>query len=1194
MYFKQIDLTGFKSFADRTMIRLEPGITAIVGPNGCGKSNILDALRWALGEQSARTLRGIHMQDVIFNGSENRPATGMAEVAVLFDNADSRLPVDFAEVEATRRLYRSGESEYLINKAACRLRDVQELFMDTGIGTNAYSLIGQGKIDLVLSSKPEDRRFLFEEAAGIIKYKSRKRVAMRKLEIAEHNLLRLNDIIAEVQRQMRSLKRQVNAAIRYRELREALCALEIRSFWIKYARLKDEVTRQREEFARAQDAYEQAAAETSRVEVRNEELAVSRLEVERALAARRDEVHQIAIEMERMDRQIALLRQQIDLSKEQRAQAAHEHDEFQQRAAEIHGQIERAEENARAGREEVETCQAALAAKQAEQDAAIERVREAEAAIESVRARSAEAMSSRARTQTEIETFAASIRNAEAQLEEVRGIQQSHDERSAEVTELLQQARRAEAEAQTALAALAEDRRRIAEDHAAKTRDVRALNDEWQGLRERKSSQDARLESLREMRHSFEGFAAGVRAVMAAKQRGLPEAHGIIGPAGDLLSTDKAYERAIEAALGGNINNVIVEQADAAKSAVGFLKQHQAGRVTFLPLDTIRPGQHDDTGAVRGQAGVIGPAIDYVRFDEPIRKAVEYLLHNTVVVESLDVAIRIARSEKRFPRLVTLDGEAISPAGAVTGGRMPHDAGGLLGRSAEIAELEKDVEGAEAEIGRTLSQIQTLAIAMNDLAERIKDLEAREAALRAQRNDFGVAVARHGAELEGIIQSAQHLHNQRDTLERQRQRLDQQRGDAMHRADTVRQDDQAIQQALAEAQDAVARARETLAARAAEVGDLRVRVAALTQRLEETERSRTRDQQDREEALRNAQRRLEHVEQLKQNEAALDREIALSISRATSLSKAHDDAHKRVVETQNRQQALLDETDAITRKLRDLHEKGRAAQSEVHRLEIALRHNEDQIGFVEERALAEYHLALASLDPETVGTDEWDEATREARVNELREKLDRLGQVNLMAVEEYEALEQRNQFLVTQEDDLRRAREALLGVVARIDRTILEMFLETFERVAENFRTYFRRLFNGGQARIYLLDESDPLECGIEIEARPPGKKPQGISLLSGGEQALTAIALLFSIFKAKPSPFCVLDEVDASLDDANIGRFLDMVDEFTSESQFIIITHCKQTMARANMLYGVTMQERGVSQLVSVKFDQPRQPQPV
>jgi len=1191
MYFKQLELSGFKSFCDRTHVRLEKGITAIVGPNGCGKSNILDSLRWALGEQSARELRGQHMMDIIFNGSENRSATGMAEVSVTFDNADSRLPVDFAEVQVTRRLYRSGESEYFINKAPCRLRDITELFMDTGIGTSAYSLIGQGKIGLVLSSKPEDRRFLFEEAAGIIKYKARKKVAIRKLESAEQNLVRLNDIIMEVQRQMRSLKRQVNAAIRFRELKEALRELEVRAIWLKYTRFRDEMVTLREQLGAAQEEYGKAMAEMADFEARNEELSLTRIEVERDLAARRETVQLLDAEMEKTERQIALLRQQTVFVTEQREQAIRDREAYEARAESLNQEASRTSEQVAALEAETDACRQEMESCQTEHDGARERLAEAEERLGALRRQAVESMNSRAKAQTELETLGVSVQNLETLLAQLTERRSSVELRRDELAERVAAAGEAEAAARAELERVLSEKARITEEQTRKNKELRAKMDEWQSLREKKSSVEARLNSLRELRDSYEGFAVGVRAVMMAKQRKLAEFRGIIGPVGDLLSTQKTYERAIEAALGGNINNIVVEEADAAKSAIQFLKQNRAGRVTFLPLDTIRPNHNDDTNAIRGKPGVIGPAIDYVTYDSHIRKAVEYLLYNTVIVETLDDAIRIARSENRYPRMVTLDGEFVSPAGSVTGGQNQTETRGLLGRSAEIAELEEKVQKMQNDGARLSAAAEVLTKELQAHGQQLRELEEAERTGRHRANECGVLLARATTELETLEESLRHSSSELETRREQLAELVDKREQALLVADSMLQDDETLQRAVEEQQEAMTAARDALTAAAARLADLRVGHAELSQRLEETRRNVAREQSERGEALENAQRRLEQAAALEENQRTLAAEIDTNIDRAKDLAGQKEAAHAKVVEAQNRQHALLDETDGLSKSLRELNEQSRNAQAQVHRLEIQLRHDEDQTQFLEERVLAEYHMGLASIDPDSVGTDELDEETREAQVLELREKLERLGQVNVMAIEEYEALEKRNEFLTTQERDLTKARETLLGIVARIDLIIKEMFLETFAKVSDNFRVFFRRLFNGGQARIYLLDESDPLECGIEIEARPPGKKPQGISLLSGGEQAMTAIALLFSIFRAKPSPFCVLDEVDAPLDDANIGRFLDMVEEFTDQSQFIIITHSKQTMARANVLYGVTMQERGVSQLVSVRFDDARPP---
>ena len=1187
MYFKQIEMIGFKSFADRSQVRLEPGVTAIVGPNGCGKSNVLDALRWALGEQSPKALRGSHMQDVIFNGSEARQATGMAEVTLTFDNADSRLPLDFAEVEITRRVYRSGESEYLINKAPCRLRDIQELFMDTGIGTNAYSLIGQGKIDLILSSRPEDRRFVFEEAAGIIKYKSRKLAALRKLDSAGHNILRLTDIVAEVQHQMRRLKRQVNAAIRYREFTDALRDLEIRAAWLKYKELTEETGALKKGFAAAQDASAKVSAEINTVEARREELGLSRIDLERLVSGRREGVYELDAQMEKIERAIALLRQQIDFSGEQQQQALREQEDFVQRAAAIEARLAETDTQAAALQEQVEAHQSALDNKQREHGEAGARVDEADAQLETARARALEARDVRARTQTELETLEVGISNIEAQLAAIQECEQAQQERRDALGKQLEGSRALEAKKQTALANASEQRQGLAEAEAGKTRAMQALNQEWQQLREQNSRDEARLHSLRELRDSYEGFAAGVRAIMQAKRQKKSGVRGIVGPAGDLLSTEKTCERAIEAALGGNINSIVVRTGEGAKSAIAFLNEHKAGRVTFLPLDTIRPGRRDDTGSVQGLPGVIGPAIELVQYDAAIRLAVEYLLHNTVIVETIDDALRIARSQSSFPRLVTLGGEVVSSSGAVTGGRTRHESRGLLGRSAEIAELEERVAQSQAQIATMGEEGKALASAVQDLSERVKEVAEQEAVLRRELNEVGVVIARYTTELENLTQSAERMKQQRDELAAQRDGLAAQRAEALERIDSIESDDATRRQEIDKAQEAASQARQALSVCADELTELRVRRAELTQSAEELERNREREQREREETLREAENRGRLAAQHKANEAKLEDDIAGNIEQAKSLSEAREDAQREAVDAQNQLQTVLDEMETLSKTWRELHERARSVQEEVHQEEIALRHAEDQIAFFEERILSEYRVALDSLTAKEVGTDEYDDETRERMVAEYRRKLERMGEVNMMAIEEFAELEKRNEFLVGQQEDLIQARDTLLGVVTRIDVTIREMFLETFETVSDNFRNYFRQLFNGGQARIYLLDEDNPLESGIEIEARPPGKKPQSIQLLSGGEQALTAIALLFSIFKAKPSPFCVLDEVDAPLDDANISRFLSLVDEFTDASQFIVITHNKQTMGKADVLYGVTMQERGVSHMVSVKFDQ-------
>lgn len=1186
MHFKQIEIIGFKSFADRTVIELDLGITSVVGPNGCGKSNILDAMRWALGEQKAKALRGAHMQDVIFNGSEERVPMGMAEVTLTFDNEDGTLPIDFAEVQITRRIYRSGESEYLINKSLCRMRDIQELFMDTGIGTNAYSMIGQGKIGMVLSTKPEDRRYLFEEAAGIIKYKSRKRVAVRKLDLAEQNILRLGDIIHELERQMKSLKRQVNAAIRHREFTDGLKEFEVRASWLKQAFLQEQIAELREKFDHAQKTFETDNTEMNGLEARHEQVSLSKLEIDRLLHARRDGVYEIGVEMEKIERQIALIKQQITFSIEQHDKAIAEKDTLNNQSHELQQQYESRTQKTRTLNAEYVEVQALVESKHAEQVAAVANVTAADEILESARAKSVEAMGKRARNQTAIETLTVNLANIEEQLQALYARQKTDNQRSEELVTETQEKQHTETEQKSNLTK-SEDEHTAAKNVRAKLiEEINSVNDERQDLRETKSSADARLKSFRELRDSYEGFAHGVKAVMQAKNENTPQIQGVLGPIGDLISAEKDYERALQAVLGANINDIVIQRADQAKEAIRYLKEKHAGRVTFLPLDTIRPGSHGSMSRVIGKPGVIGPALDAIKFDPQLQPIMSCIFHNTVLVETIDDALCLALSEETVPRMVTKDGDVISASGALTGGRTQHENRGIIGRSAEIDELDAQVRNLQERISALSEKGDDLNNNLDTANTRVLQLGEQEETLRRSLSTLSIELNQATSDLHTLTESARAINENRDTLRLRLDALEDQRKDNQADAVSMESEEDSMLRQIADAQEHASLIRQKQSELASQLSDIRVTMANITKSLEENERDAQRFQREREHTLSEIEHRERVITQFKENQVTLENDIQDNIENIKAKSESKEEALKKVNEAGNQRQNLLDESDDLEKKLKSIRESVRETQAAVHKHEIDLRHDEDQLTFFQERILEEYHIALASLSVEEVGTDDLTEEERDALVAETRKKLERLGNVNLMAIEEYDALTERYDFLVAQEQDLRKAKDALLGVIQRIDETIKEMFLVTFNAVAENFRTYFRRLFDGGQARIYLLDEDDPLECGIEIEARPPGKKPQTIALLSGGEQAMTAIALLFSIFKAKPSPFCVLDEVDAPLDDANIGRFINMVDEFAQDTQFVIITHNKQTMAKANILYGVTQQERGVSQIVSVRFE--------
>ncbi len=1188
MYFKQLEIIGFKSFAERTIIHLEPGITVIVGPNGSGKSNILDAVKWVLGEQRTRELRGSSMQDVIFNGSETRPSTGMAEVSVTFDNADSVLPVDFAEVQVTRRLFRSGESEYLINRTPCRLRDIQDIFLDTGIGVNAYSLIGQGKMDMILSQKPEDRRFIFEEAAGILKYKTRKRLALKRLESAEQNLLRLADIVSEVERQMRSLKRQVHAVMRYRELSEQLRQLEIRSAWLRFRSLVNNLESGRKQLVEAQNAFEQLSSEVSTLEARHEQLGLSKLELDRDLLQARERVHEIVTSMDSVENKISLLKQRIVFCDEQKQRLAEERSGLANRLEILKNQLEEATRVRETIGKEYDLARQAVLEKTHEQDSFLENLRVAETELETVRTKSLEHVNSRARIQAEHESTENRLKEIRSQLADLSEAQALLETRLQELNhahEKLDEELSRKSSSLSEVNGSLEEKRR--EEHAC-IEQLREKRLQIQAIREQKSSLTARLNSLRELRASYEGFAVGVRAVMRAKAEKYEGMGGVIGPAGDLITTEKEYERAIEAGLGGNINNVIVSNAETAKHAVDFLKKHNAGRVTFLPLDIIRSSETEAFPLLMNREGVIAWALDVVRYSPELHPAVEYLLYNLLLVKDLDIALAIARAETRFPRLVTLDGELVTPAGAVTGGRVKHEGRGVLGRASEISQLEKDLQRVEAQLQRGELEEQTLVSKRNECLAEHQRLSEEQKALERAISELRPELARVIAEVDSLKQNLLENTRLKNTLVEQEQMLVEKNTVLAQRIGLFETDAESYEKQLTLVQENIHSIRRAVEECAATLSNLRVTEAGLAHRLDELNREIERYQREITELDQDDEKRRQTLGNLDEQKRNLENEISEQTETLVALEKVKEQAQEQVRVFENRRQELLDETDNLDRTLKDCRERLREVQQQFHQLELSVRSDEDRLQFVNERISSEYGIALGTLQEESVGTDEYDDETRDRMVSEICQRLQRMGDVNLTAIEEYEALEQRHSFLVSQCDDLRQAKETLLGVIARSDRRIREMFMQTFEKVAIYFNEYFRRLFNGGQARLYLLDEDDPLESGIEIEARPPGKKPTSISLLSGGESALTAIALLFSILKAKPTPFCILDEVDAPLDEANIGRFLDIIEEFTENTQFLIITHTKQTMARADVLYGVTMQERGVSQILSARLEEP------
>jgi len=1189
MLVKRFDLHGFKSFADKTRIDFTEGITAIVGPNGCGKSNICDAFRWVLGERRARLLRGARMEDVIFNGTETRHSQGMAEVTVVIDNSSGMIPVDYREVVVTRRLYRSGESEFLLNRTSCRLRDVVELFMDTGLSKSAYSVIGQGQMDLVLSSKPEERRFLFEEAAGIVKYQTRQKAALRKLEAAENNLMRLDDIILEVRRQMRSMRRQASAARRYKERRDLLRQLEVRTAYASYEELTRESTALETKLITAQQEREGHSAALSTAETDRESLSGQLLETDRELTAGRGRLHDLETETDRLERLISVLRERLTANGQAQERAQADIADIEDRAKRLSTELEQlAEREARAETESARFAEQ-LAEREAEREDVRKAQRDAVQRADKLREQSAEL----ARRHTEIVSARDKLRY---DLERIQEEEDAVAIRLAELETLVKNAEteieRAQTASDTARVAVEqaeesvsrheENIRRTAAELAATEQQLETLNDEH-------SRKLSRLESIESLHEQFEGYYEGPRTILAAHREGTEFARGVHGAVADLIRVDSEHELAIESVLGERAQWVVVGTVGDARGCVEHLTEARAGRAVMVPLEQIEgvPAPPAIDSEVAGESGVVARAAELVECRDEYRAIVEHMLGDTLVVRAVEdgLAIRDRHVGTRLPAMVAADGTVVGRLGTISGGRTNASGRGLIGRRAEIDELREQVtelegklasvqqtrdgqrsavESARVERDKSEAELRKLAV---HAAETSRDVEER----RQDGVRFAEQLAAETQRLERL--NTQHADTDRQVadednrlsaLEKDRDRLDLE-------IEGVARDVQRLREAEDECNGRITDARikkaESEQARAAVRAET-ARVKQLADDLGERSKRRTRELDD---ARTAAVRIAEEIHESEQGVAAVIAE--------------RDEAQAALRTLENRRHEMLGDIETVDGRLKNLRNNVQEIQQEVHSLELELTQKRDYLTSLEQRIEVEYGVRLRELTQDEVGSDEMTPDERNAEVARLRERLAAMGSVNLMAIDEQTDLEKRYEFLVGQRDDLEKAKTSLVQIVDRFNRVTEQMFLETFEEVRTHFHDLFRLLFGGGQARLHLVDEENVLESGIDISVRPPGKKMQLLELFSGGERALIAIALLFAIFKCKPSPFCILDEVDAPLDDANITRFLDMLAEFARATQFVIITHNKITMARADVLYGVTMAEHGVSQMISTRL---------
>ena len=1177
MYLKNIEVYGFKSFAQKINFEFHNGITGIVGPNGSGKSNVGDAVRWVLGEQSAKQLRGGNMQDVIFSGTENRKPLSFASVSITLDNSDHKLPVDYNEVTVTRRLYRSGESEYLINGSGCRLKDIQEMFYDTGIGKEGYSIIGQGQIDKILSGKPEERRELFDEAAGIVKFKRRKATTLKKLDEERQNLVRVTDILSELTKQLGPLEKQSETARIYLAKREELKELDVNLFLLDHQRtgellkeLEEKLEQAQRELNEAQAAYDQTKIEYDRLEQELEDL-------NHRLDTLKEEQQQNALLKQQYEGQVQVLEEQISSGKQNS-----EH--YQTRLTALGEDLDRrTQEKEKLAEDKLELqsrlkeIRASLSKETEALENIVSNVEECTQAVEDGKNEIIEILNSRATTKGKVQRF-------DAMLEQL-------NIRKAEISQRILRLKSEEE-------VLEKERLNAQKQYDAVTAVIHSTNEECvrldgevQKLQDELKKQNSqmeigqtayhreasRLESLKNITERYDGYGNSIRRVMEQKNR----EPGIKGVVADIIHVQKDYEVAIETALGGSIQNIVTDNEQTAKRMIGFLKKNRFGRATFLPLSNISGRGGLNQRDVLSEPGVVGTANTLVNADKEYSELVMYLLGRVLVVDNIDHAIAIGKKYRHSLRMVTIEGESLSPGGSMTGGAFKNNSN-LLGRRREIEELERSVGILRKELEETQKSIGENRSRRNVLRDTIADFQQK---LRQQYVEQNTAKMN----LEQLKEKEGEIQNSYRQIDREQEEL-------RHQAGEIRQDHSSIARELEDSQK--------------DEKELETFIETKQKELEEWKAEETEKTHELEK-IRLEESSLEQQNQfLQENLSRLNSEIAAfqkeSQEITENLVQSREEIHKKeegIQELKNAaQECLLKEEQygsqraqwqeekekrsashkTFFEKRDHLSEKTSLLDKECFRLrsqtEKIEEQREGQISYMWEEYEITPNNALQYRKEELT-----DRQAIKADVTRIKDEIRKLGSVNVNAIEDYKELLERHTFLSGQYDDIVKAEETLEGIILELDEGMRKQFTEKFRDIQREFDKAFKELFGGGKGTLELAEDEDILEAGIRIISQPPGKKLQNMMQLSGGEKALTAIALLFAIQNLKPSPFCLLDEIEAALDDSNVGRFASYLQKLTKNTQFIIITHRRGTMNAADRLYGITMQEKGVSTLVSV-----------
>ena len=1173
MYLKRLEMQGFKSFADKTVLEFMPGITSVIGPNGSGKSNISDCIRWILGEQSMKSLRGAKTQDIIFAGTQSRKSLGFAEASLVFDNIDGSLPIEYSEVTVTRKIYRSGETGYYINKAPCRLKDILELFMDTGIGRDGYSIIGQGKIDEILSNKSEDRRHIFEEAAGIVKYRTRKEETERKLEQTKLNLLRINDILSEIESNLEPLQQQAEKAKKYLNLKEELKNIEVGLFLYNIEKLKKSLEEFTEDEEVMNSTLNQEEGKLEKIKILKEELKDSIDEITTKIEEMQNLGFESEKEIEKLNSNINVAEAKISNNIENTKQYQKEIVELEEKIETLKQEIEQKQskkDNLKQNKEQFEN---ELKEKE-------EKLSSKEIEIEKLKKQVEENIDKKYELQAEISTQTANIENAEKRQKQIQNEIDNNilelDRTRMKREDIVKSFNEIESERNKILKSIEEiDNKREEISDKIKEYDSQIVNNTNE-MRMKQSRYNFLIETEKEK----EGYIKSVKLLLIDCEKIKELGKGMHGVLANIISVPSEYETAIEMCLGASLQNIVTDTEEDAQKLVEHLRKNNLGRASFLPITSVKGKKVEN---IKGKKiGVIGIAADLVKFDKKYEQIILNLLGRTVVVDNMKNAINIAKENNYSFRIITVEGDVINPSGAITGGSVAKKTVNILGRSREIETLEKELKKLKEKIQKSEKDKEKYVNSSEDIIEEIQALEK-------QLQETDITYATEKQRVISIDENIEQIQKRIEKLKQEKNRTAESQKETVaskeaneKQIENMNKQNEEDQKIIDEFSNANKDSQKYIDDLNFDITNLKISVSSFNESEVSIQEITEMIQNEIETHSKNKENKKLQIENAEKENETLKTEIEdtkQAIEKIKSkVSNSGDAIGKLKKERIEKNEKLTKKEDEQTEQFKTIEE----LKAQITKLEVKKTKAEEDITEIINKMWEEYELT-----PNNAGNYQKPEnvALTQRRVNVLRTDIKELGSVNVDSIEEYKNQKERYDFMCEQRLDLDETMAKLRNVIQDMTETMRKQFKEKFEVINKNFGEVFKELFGGGMAEVTLTDETNILECGIDITVQPPGKKLQNMTLLSGGEKAFTAIALLFAILKINPAPFCVLDEIEAALDDVNVYRYAEYLKKFAKDTQFLVITHRKGTMEAADTVYGVTMEEKGISKLLSMKL---------